>query len=175
MLKRLNNLVSRSLLIIASVLAFAISFIVVADVIGRVVFNSPLKGTPEMVAASLVMILFLQATYAVSSGGMINVDFLFSRMPPRVQSYVMAFGCFLGLSFFALIAYGAIDPAIYSWESGEFEGEGSLRVPSWPARFVVVLGAALAAVSYLLLAVDNFGAGLHGRGPIRASSGSGDV
>jgi TRAP-type mannitol/chloroaromatic compound transport system permease small subunit len=76
------------------------------------------------------------------------------------------------LSFFALIAYGAIDPAIYSWESGEFEGEGSLRVPSWPARFVVVLGAALAAVSYLLLAVDNFYAGLHGRGPIRASSES---
>jgi TRAP-type C4-dicarboxylate transport system permease small subunit len=175
MLKRLNILISGALLIVASVLAFAISFIVVADVIGRVVFNSPLKGTPEMVAASLVMILFLQATYAVSSGGMINVDFLFSRMPSRVQSYVMAFGCFLGMCFFALVAYGAIDPAIYSWESGEFEGEGSLRVPSWPARFVVVLGAALTAASYLLLAIDNLHSGLHGRGPVQSSSGSGGV
>ena len=169
MLTRLNNRVTEWLLVLAAILAFVLSFIVVIDVVGRVAFNSPLKGTPEMVSAALVMILFLQAGYAVRSGGMISVDFLLVRMPPRIQSYVMAAGAVLGVGFFGFVCWGAIDPAIYSWTSNEFEGEGALRVPSWPARFIVVLGTGLAALSYLLLAIESFRAGRQGRGPTRVS------
>jgi TRAP-type C4-dicarboxylate transport system permease small subunit len=159
MITRLNIWITERLLVIAAVLAFGLSFIIVADVIGRVVFDSPLKGTPEMVSSALVIILFLQAPYAVRSGGMINVTFLLSAMPKRVQRYIMGAGAVLGAAFFAFVSFGAIDPAIYSWTSNEFEGEGALHVPVWPARFIVVLGAGLAAVSYLLMA---FG---HLRGP----------
>jgi len=98
------------LLVIAAVLGFLLSFVVVADVVGRVAFNSPLKGTPEMVSISIVMICFLQAGYAVRSGGMINVDFLLVRMPARIQSYVMAAGALCGLGFFGLVCWGAVDP-----------------------------------------------------------------
>ena len=55
----------------------------VGDVIGRVVFNSPVKGTPEIVSASIVIICFLQAAYAIRSGGMIWVDAVVSRLPPQ--------------------------------------------------------------------------------------------
>ena len=170
MLTRLNNWITTCLLVIAAVLGFLLSFVVVADVIGRVAFNSPLKGTPELVSISIVIICFLQAGYAVRSGGMINVDFLLVRMPPRIQSYVMAVGALLGLGFFGLVCWGAIDPAIHSWMSNEFEGEGALRVPSWPARFIVVIGAGLAALSYVLIAIENFKAGMQGRGPAHVSA-----
>ncbi len=172
MLTRLNNWITTCLLVVAAVLGFLLSFVVVADVIGRVVFNSPLKGTPEMVSISIVMICFLQAGYAVRSGGMINVDFLLVRMPPRIQSYVLAAGALCGLGFFGLVCWGAIDPAVYAWTSNEFEGEGALRVPSWPARFIVVMGTGLAALSYLLLAAENFKAGVQGRGPASPFAGS---
>jgi TRAP-type C4-dicarboxylate transport system permease small subunit len=175
MLTRINNWITTVLLVIAAVLGFLLSFIVVADVIGRVVFNSPLKGTPEMVSISIVMILFLQAGYAVRSGGMINVDFLLVRMPPRVQSYVMTAGALLGVGFFGLVCWGAIDPAIHAWTTNEFEGEGALRVPSWPARFIVVIGSFLAALSYLLIAIGNFKTGLQGRGPAHNYSGDGGI
>jgi len=36
------------------------------------------------------------------------------------------------------------------------DGEGALRVPVWPARFLVVLGSFLAAFNYLLLAIERF-------------------
>jgi TRAP-type C4-dicarboxylate transport system permease small subunit len=175
MITRLNNWVTTCLLVIAAVLGFLLSFVVVADVIGRVAFNSPLKGTPEMVSISIVMICFLQAGYAVRSGGMINVDFLLVRMPPRMQSYVMAVGALFGLGFFGLVCWGAIDPAIHAWASNEFEGEGALRVPSWPARFIVVIGTFLAALSYLLIAVGNFKAGMQGRVPSHHYSGDGGI
>ena len=167
MISRINRWVTEALLVVAAVLAFLLSFVIMIDVIGRTAFNTPLKGTPEMVSAALVIILFLQAGYAVRSGGMINVDFLLMRMPARVQSYVLSFGALLGAAFFALVCWGALDPAIYSWTSNEYEGEGALRVPSWPARFVVVIGTALAALSYLLAAAESFRDGRAGRGPMR--------
>jgi len=175
MITRLNNWITTVLLVIAAVLGFLLSFVVVADVIGRVAFNSPLKGTPEMVSISIVMICFLQAGYAVRSGGMINVDFLLVRMPPGMQSYVMAVGALLGVGFFGLVCWGAIDPAIHAWTTSEFEGEGALRVPSWPARFIVVIGTFLAALSYLLIAIGNFKSGMQGRRPAYHYSGDGGV
>lgn len=175
MITRLNNWITTAFLVVAAVLGFLLSFVVVADVIGRVGFNSPLKGTPEMVSISIVMICFLQAGYAVRSGGMINVDFLLVRMPPRIQSFVMGAGALLGVAFFGLVCFGAIDPAIHAWASNEFEGEGALRVPSWPARWIVVIGTFLAALSYSLLALQNFAAGLRGEEPAQHYVGSGSV
>ena len=64
----------------------------------------------------------------------------------------------LGALLFALICWGSIDGAVHAWTSGEFEGEGALRVPVWPARFVIVLGCALAASSYVLLSLQQFDA-----------------
>ena len=133
--------------------------------LGRVLFNSPLKGTPEMVSISIVMICFLQAGYAVRSGSMISVDVFLIHMPPRVQSFIIGLGALLGVFFFGLVCWGAIDPAIHSWNMGEYEGEGALRVPSWPARFIVVLGTGLAALFYFFQAIENLRAGFAGRGP----------
>jgi TRAP-type C4-dicarboxylate transport system permease small subunit len=76
----------------------------------------------------------------------------------------------LGAAFFAFILWGAYDPAMNAWTEGEFEGEGALRVPVWPARFTIVLGVALAALNYLLLAVQNFQSARDGLPPQGASA-----
>lgn len=165
MISRLLDWVTKALLVLAATLGFLLSFVVVTDVVGRVIFNSPLKGTPEMVSISIVMICFLQAGYAIRSGGMINVDFILTRLPDRLQSTFMSAACVLGITFFALVCWGSIDPAIHAWQSNEFEGEGALRVPSWPARFIVVLGTALAAICYVLQSIEHARNALHGKAP----------
>ncbi|MBM3540255.1 MAG: TRAP transporter small permease subunit, partial [Alphaproteobacteria bacterium] len=76
MIDRYLDRVARILLMIAAALGFLLSFLVCADVIGRVIFNSPVKGTPEMVSMAIVIIAYLQAAYAIRSGGMIGVDAL---------------------------------------------------------------------------------------------------
>ena len=165
MLLRLNEWTTRALLIIAAVLAFLLSFLVVADVIGRVIFNSPVKGTPEIVSISIVIICWLQAAYAIRSGGMLNVDSLVCRLPPRVQDVLSISGALLGVAFFGLILWGSFGPAAHAWTSNEFEGEGALRVPVWPARFLIILGAALAVLNYLLLAAEGVRAFRAGKAP----------
>jgi hypothetical protein len=56
MLNRISDWTARALLGFSATLAFLLSFLVVADVIGRVVFNSPVKGTPEIVSMTIVII-----------------------------------------------------------------------------------------------------------------------
>ena len=165
MLLRLNDWIARALLTIAAVLAFLLSFVVCADVLGRDLLGRPIQGTKELVEITIVIILWLQAAYAIRSGGMIWVDALHVHLPARAQRGCEVFGALLGIAFFALICWGSIDPALYSWQSNEFEGEGALRVPVWPARFLVMLGSFLAAFNYLLLAIERMRAFASGRPP----------
>ena len=79
MFDRINQRLVHVLLAAAALLTFCLSFLVCADVIGRVLFNSPVKGTPEIVSMSIVIICFLLAGYSVQSGGMIYTD-VFSGM-----------------------------------------------------------------------------------------------
>ena len=146
MLARFSNWTSKSLLVFAATLALLLSFLVVADVVGRVVFNSPVKGTPELVSTAIVLICFMQAPYAIRSGGMIYVDFFTQHLPPRLQSWLAAAGALLGAAFLLFIVWGS------------YEG-------AWTARFMVVIGCALGTLNYLLMAASSIRAALRNQPP----------
>jgi TRAP-type C4-dicarboxylate transport system permease small subunit len=150
---RVNARVVRVLLAVAALLAFSLSFLVLGDVIGRVGFNTPIKGTPEIVSMSIVIICFLLAGYAVHSGAMIRADVLVAALGQRARLLAALASGVLGAGFFALIVWGTIEPLQHAWMSGEFEGEGALRVPVWPARIVILFGALLVSLTYIGQAV----------------------
>lgn len=164
-LRKLHEHVTRALLVLAAVLAFLLCFLVVADVVGRVAFGRPVKGTTEIVSLTVVVICWLQAGFAIRSGGMLNVDMFVGKASPRVQSLFAAFGALAGLCFFGVICWGSMDGAAHAWTSNEFEGEGALRVPVWPAKSLLVLGSGLAALSYLLLLLQYGANAVRGHAP----------
>ncbi|HEX6979472.1 MAG TPA: TRAP transporter small permease [Alphaproteobacteria bacterium] len=166
MLSSFNEWTARGLLVVAGLHAFLLGFLVTADVTGRVLFNSPVQGTPEIVSMSIVIICFLLSAYSVRSGGMLHVDFLVSNLGRRPQLVLSTIGMILGAGFFALIVWGSYEPTLHAWISNEFEGEGALHVPVWPARVSVIVGSVLVILNYLGLAAANlrelFGAGGEG-------------
>jgi TRAP-type C4-dicarboxylate transport system permease small subunit len=141
--------VVHGLLAVAAAIIFLLSFLVFADVVGRGIFNSPVKGTPEIVSMSIVIICFLLAAYAVQSGAMLRTDVIASLFGRRGYAFADLASGLLGAVFFMLIVWGSFEPALHAWTSNEFEGEGALRVPVWPARIVVMVGAALVVAIYL--------------------------
>jgi hypothetical protein len=46
---------------------------------------------------------------------------------------------------------------MHAWDIGEYEGEGALRVPTYPVRIAIVLLSALAAINYLVLLLNELG------------------
>ncbi len=169
-LKKINDQLTRALLVIAAVLAFLLCFLVVADVLGRVVFNSPVKGTTEIVSLSIVIICYLQAGFAIRSGGMLHVDMFVSKAGPRGQSFMSAIAALAGLAFFGFVCFGSVEGAMHAWSTNEFEGEGALRVPVWPARFVLVLGTSIASFSYLLMFIEDSIHAIRGEPPAHTSA-----
>ena len=152
-----SDRISKFLMVLAALWAFALVFLVLADIIGRGAFDAPIYGTVEMVSASVVIIVFLQAGYAIRSRSMLRADFLVTHLPGGVQRVLLAFGYLLGAVFFLMIITGGWEESIRSFVDGEFEGEGALRVPSWPARWTVLVGSALALINYCVMAyIDIF-------------------
>ena len=68
----------------------------------------------------------------------------------RIFNFV---GYVLGALFFLGLFLGTYEPALHAIASGEFEGEGALRVPTWPARIVILITSALLVVNYIMLAL----------------------
>ena len=165
MFDRINARLVYVLLAAAALLTFSLSFLVVADVVGRGVFNSPVKGTPEIVSMSIVIICFLLAGYSVQSGGMLRADVLVGLLGWRGPVLGALLSAVLGVAFFFLIVWGSYEPTLHAWTSGEFEGEGALRVPVWPARVVVMLGALLVVITYASQAVAAIAALVRGTPP----------
>jgi TRAP-type C4-dicarboxylate transport system permease small subunit len=148
----ISDKISKVMMVMAATWAFVLTFIIMADIIGRGVFNDPLNGVREIVANSIVIIVFLQAGYAIRSRSMLSADFVVNLFPSWARRAALALGYLLGVAFFVLIIWGGWQLAIDSWVGGEFEGEGALRVPAWPTRFLILVGSALAIVNYLVMA-----------------------
>lgn len=151
-LVKFSDRLSKFCMILAAVVAFMLVFIIIADIVGRNVFNSPLNGVREIVANTIVMIVFLQAGYAIRSRSMLKADFVIVHFPKLFRRVALAGGYLLGAAFFLTIVTGGWDLAVHSWTAGEYEGEGALRVPSWPTRFMILFGGGLASLNYFVMA-----------------------
>ena len=147
-----NDRIVKALMVAAALWAFMLTFIIMSDIIGRGAFNSPVYGVREVVMNSIVIIVFLQAGYAIRSRSMLRADFILDQFHPLVRRIALAIGYLLGAAFFLIILTGGIDSAIYSWVANEYEGEGALRVPAWPTRFMILFGSAIATINYVIMA-----------------------
>lgn len=149
---RFTDWFTKTLMIIGAIWAFCLCLVALTDIVLRA-GNIPFSGTKEIVANSVVIIVFMQVGFAVRSQSMLRADFLVVNFPAWLQRALQILGLLLGAAFFLFLLDSSIQPAIRSFNRGEFDGAGALQVPVWPARWAIVIGAGLAGVNYALLAI----------------------
>lgn len=150
---RFSDQLSKLLMVLAAFWALGLSLLIVADIVANNLVGDAIPGVREIVISSIVMIVYLQLGYAIRSHSMLRSDTLLLAMPRALRRVALALGYILGAALFLMILRGTIDPALYAWNTSEFWGEGALRVPVWPTRFMVLVGAALAIVNYAVAAL----------------------
>ena len=84
---------------------------------------------------------------------MLRADFFVLMLPNWAQKALLVFALALGAALFFFLLKAGIKPAIRSFENWEFDGEGALRVPVWPTRWMIIFGAGMAGLNYVLLAI----------------------
>mgnify|MGYP003692684367 CR=1 FL=1 len=139
---------ARFLHIVSAVWTLGLALLVFADVLGRELFLSPVPGTKELLQNSVVTITFLQIPLAIYSGSMLRTSILTDAMPAIVRRLLRTFAALLGVSLFLALMWGTWPSFWDAFRIGEYEGEGSLRVPTWPVRGAVFAMSGFAALAY---------------------------
>lgn len=133
---------------------FALTFLICADIAGRTLFDSPLQAVPEIVALSLIACVFLQLAFAVDGARLTRADIFLSQIRRRSDGTaggLERFFAIAGALVLLAMAAGAWPDFVRALRTAEFVGvEGIYTLPITPIKFIVVLGAVTAALSYLL-------------------------
>jgi TRAP-type C4-dicarboxylate transport system permease small subunit len=136
---------------IGTIWVVSITVLITCDILGRALFNSPIIGVPEIVKVSIVGIVWLQMAHTLRIGGHLRSEVVLARLPLRGRAIVDLVASVLGIIIFASIVFSGWDTMIEAWRGGEFEGELPVRVPTYPVRSIVLLGAALTAIQFFLI------------------------
>lgn len=128
--------------ILGSVGIVVMMFLVCGDVIGRYVLRKPIVGAFEFTEFLMAGIIFIGFAYSQAQKAHLKIDLLLERMSPNTQFFLQVFNLVVTLLFFALIAWRGI---VGSWEAYVLDDKtaGLVRIPYWPAKAVVPLGAIL--------------------------------
>jgi TRAP-type C4-dicarboxylate transport system permease small subunit len=137
--------------IVSAFWVLVLAAIIFVDVLGRYLFSQPLLGATEIIKNSVVSITFLQLPLAIYRGGMIRSTILYDALGANWQRGLRTLANVLGLLFFLGTALSAWGPAVEALGVSEYEGEGALRVPTYPVRFLVAVTSVFAAYVYLHL------------------------
>jgi TRAP-type mannitol/chloroaromatic compound transport system permease small subunit len=141
--------------VMATAWIFGMIMFVVLDVSGRVLFNYPLTGVPEIIKISNPMIAFLQITYVLWTGRHIRTDILLDRMTQKGNAFINIVNAVMGIFIFALNFYSGWDLTITAFDIWEYEGEGALRVPTAPIRLIILLGSVLMIIQFCRIIASN--------------------
>ena len=137
---------SRALHIVSSGWVLILAGVILADVVGRSVFNYPLLGTAEIVKNSIVAIAFLQIPLAIMVGAMLRTTIVIDAVGPMKRRIIEVGATILAIAFFVALAVASYEPLLEAWRIGEYEGEGAMRVPTHPVRAIVFVTATLTSV-----------------------------
>lgn len=139
---------ARLLHIFSAFWTLALAFLIFGDVAGRILLSRPIPGTKEILQNSIVTITFLQIPLAIYSGSMLRTTILSDAVPPLFRRLLRTFASLLGLALFFALIWGTMPSFWDAYRIGEYEGEGSLRVPTWPVRGAIAAMSAFGAIAY---------------------------
>lgn len=135
----------------------SIMMLIVADVVGRFVFGRPIAGVPEIVAMSIVAIVFLQIGNTLARGRLTRADGFLGVLRnrwPRVGALIDAVMNGAGAAIIIVLISAFYPLFLRSYGRNEMVGAvGQFLAPIWPVHLIVLFGSGLLAAVFSLRAV----------------------
>ena len=139
---------------------FVLLVIINLDIVGRALFNHPIRGVPEIVALSIVACVFLQIAHTLKVGRLTRSDLLLNwlqRTRPRLTQLLEGVYHFIGALLMAVLLYASVPLFTKAWRIDEYVGaEGDFMAPVWPVKLIILIGCTAGSLQFLLLALRHF-------------------
>lgn len=138
--------------LVAGAVVFLMMLLVVANAVGRYVFNAPINGTLEITESMLTVLVFLSLALTQYEGGHIHVVLLVKTFSPFWQKLAIVVALVLGAILFAWSSYAVWTFAMKSYVMDEHEW-GAIQFPLYPVKFVSFVGLLLLTIQFVIDAV----------------------
>jgi TRAP-type mannitol/chloroaromatic compound transport system permease small subunit len=156
---RVFDVVVRCMNALGSLWIVVIMILINIDVIGRYVFNAPVRGVPLVISMSLIAIVSLQLADALFAGRMTRNAAVIGRLierRPRVGRSLNSLFYLIGAAFMVMIVWYSTPIFEKAWNTDSYLGNrGDFILPDWPFKLLIVVGATATAIQYVRLAVLN--------------------
>lgn len=151
---------------VGSILICLIMGLICLEVVLRSAFNISIPAVADVVAVSIVAIVFLQLSAALRSNRMVQAEIFIEKFVPRYPragQLLLVVLDLAGALMFGIIAWASKKPLVESWVGNDFFGVvGIFTAPTWPALLIVVIGSVMTCIQYLLKALSNFNKSIAG-------------
>jgi TRAP-type mannitol/chloroaromatic compound transport system permease small subunit len=148
--------VGRLLNALGTLWIIALMLLINTDVLGRNLFKAPVRGVTELVALSIVGIVFLQLADTLHSGRFTRADVLLDslkRRRPVFAARLHAFFHLVGAGLMGVILWAAWRPLVEAIAIREYVGAiGDFTAPVWPVRLIMLVGLSATLITCVLLA-----------------------
>ena len=153
--RRLLDVCASGLNILSAIWLGSVAFLILADVVGREAFGSPIYGTNEIVANSVLSILMLQLPLAILNRNSLRTTMIYFMLGARGKSLVNSLSYLLAMLLFAAIGIGSWPNMIEAWAILEQEGSGVVTIPVYPIRTLVVVVSGICVLVCSLLIYES--------------------
>ena len=122
------------------------------DILGRKFFSKTIPGTFEISEYILAVFILLGAAYTQQVKGHVGVDFVTSRLSPRVRTLCEILTTLLSLFIIAIVIWQGFLEGIREKTVSDM-----LRIPQYPFRLLVSIGGFLLWLELLIDLVHSIG------------------
>jgi TRAP-type transport system small permease protein len=140
--------VNKALHYVAGALIVVLMLFTVFNIVGRWLFNSPLRGTVELTELAMITVVYLSFAYAQHRDDHISVDVLYQRFGARGRAVLDTFSALLSLVVLALIAWRLHAYGVVLEAGGRTTA--ARRIPLYPFAYVAIVGT----VAFMLALVS---------------------
>ena len=142
---------------LAALVTIVMMLHVVADVIGKQFFNTPIWGTLETVSGYyMVIVVFLPLAYVARTEGHIIVELFTRNLPPRKLARLDGAIGIVTLLFMGLFTWLTGLEAVTRTIQGEVWDIADGNMIIWPSRWVLPIGAAIMTAYVLIRVIKDF-------------------
>jgi len=142
-------------------LMLAMMLLLVLDVVTRLV-GRPMQGMAELSVFVMMIVIYLGLARCEERKEHVGLELLRNFLPPSKRPALDWINALLALVTVVIFSYAIIDNAISSFQRNE-SLEGTVELPIWPTKFIIVLGIVFYVIQTFLNWVDATRGG--GEGP----------
>ncbi|MEP3048479.1 MAG: TRAP transporter small permease [Roseibium sp.] len=133
---------------IAAFSILALMLLAVAQVFGRLFFNTPIPGFIDITEQAMAIFAFAGVAYCQRVGGHIRMEIVLGRLKGRPLYIAEMVGVIVIAFTIALLIWGSFYHFDRSWSIGDSTMD--IRLPTWPSKLVIPVALSLLFLRLLL-------------------------